>query len=124
VKVLLIDSNSPLSERLVGVLSELTDVQVDVHEPGDLDVDRIITRLHPDVILINIDESRGRGLEIIRQIHGQRGERAPIIMAIASSASIQYRASCHEAGATYFFDRVREQEWLLDSLESIREQLG
>jgi CheY-like chemotaxis protein len=124
VKILLIDDDSPLSERLVGVLSELTDVQVEVHKPSNLDVDQTITRLHPDVVLINIDQLRGRGPKIIRQIHGRRKERVPIIVAIASSASIQYRASCHQAGATYFFDSVREQEWLLDSLAQIREQLG
>jgi CheY-like chemotaxis protein len=122
VKILLIDDDSPLSERLLGVLSELRDVHVEVHTPSD--VDQSIDRLQPDVVLINIDKSAGRGLEMIRAIHGKRRDRAPIIMAIASSASIQYRASCHEAGAVYFFDGVREQDWLLDSLASIQEQIG
>lgn len=102
----------------------MSDIQVEIQEPGEVEVDRRITQLHPNVVLIDIDHSSGRGLEIIRQIHGRRGERVPVIMAIASSTSLQYRTSCHEAGATYFFNRGREQDWLLDSLASIREQLG
>jgi len=124
VKVLLIASESPVRERLTDAISELSDIQVETQEPVEEEVDRKITQLRPDVVLIDIDHSRGRGLEIIKQIHGRRGERVPIIMAIASSTSLQYRTSCHEAGATYFFNRIREQDWLLDSLASIREQLG
>jgi chemotaxis response regulator CheB len=124
VKVLLIASESPVRERLTDAISELSDIQVETQEPVEEEVDRKITQLRPDVVLIDIDHSSGRGLEIIRKIHGRRGERVPVIMAIASSTSLQYRTSCHEAGATYFFNRGREQDWLLDSLASIREQLG
>jgi len=124
VKVLLIESESPVRERLAGMISELSDVQVEIQEPGKLEVEPTLALLHPDVVLIDIDQSRGRGLEIIRQIHGRRGEREPVIIAIASSSSLQYRASCLRAGAIYFFNRVREQEWLLESLAAMREQLG
>ena len=124
MKVLLIESESPVRERLAGMISELSDVQVEIQEPGKLEVEPTLALLHPDVVLIDIDQSRGRGLEIIRQIHGRRGEREPVIIAIASSSSLQYRASCLRAGAIYFFNRVREQEWLLESLAAMREQLG
>ena len=123
MKVLLIESESPVRERLVGEISELSDVQVEIQDPDDVGVDRTIAQFHPDVVLIDVDHSRGRGLEIIRRLHGQRAEGTPIIIAIASSSSLQYRASCHEAGATFFFNRLREQDWLLDSLAAIQEQL-
>jgi chemotaxis response regulator CheB len=104
-------------------MSELTNVQVDILEPDGRE-DRTITQIHPDVVLIDIDQSRGRGLEIIRQTCRGRGKHLPVVMAIASTASLQYRASCIDAGALYFFDRIREQDWLVDSLASIREQLA
>jgi chemotaxis response regulator CheB len=124
VKVILIANESPVRERLAGAISELPDIQVKIQEPSEEETDRMIAQPRPDVVLIDIDHSRGRGLEIIKQIHGRRGERVPIIMAIATSTSLQYRTSCHDAGAMYFFNRVREQDWLLESLVSIREQLG
>lgn len=122
MKLLLIATESPVRKRLAGAISELPDIQVEIQEPCE--VDQIVAQLRPDVVLVDIDHSRGRGLEIIKQIHGRRKERAPIVVAIASSTSLQYRASCHEAGALYFFNRFREQDWLLDSLASIHEQLG
>jgi hypothetical protein len=45
-------------------------------------------------------------------------------MAIAATRSLRYRSSCLEAGAMFFFNAVREQDWLIESLDSIREQLG
>ena len=93
-------------------------------DPCDVDLDRTIVQLHPHVILIDIDHAYGRGLKIIKQHHRRRGEGMPIIVAIASSNSLQYRASCHEAGAMFFFNLVREQDWLLKSLAAIQEQLG
>jgi len=104
-------------------ISELSDVNVEVGEPDGAEVDQTITQIHPDVVLIDIDQSHGIGLEIIKLAGGQRGKRVPVVMAIASSANLQYRASCLRAGALYFFDHVREQDRLVDSLESIRDQL-
>ena len=123
MKVLLIESESLVRERLVGEISELSEVRVEIQNPDGVEVDRTIAQFQPDVVLIDIDYSRGKGLEIIKRLHGQRVDGTPIIMAISSSSSLQYRASCHEAGATFFFNRLREQDWLLDSLVAIQEQL-
>jgi chemotaxis response regulator CheB len=124
VKVLLVANASPVRERLAGAISEILDIQLEIREPEGEEVARTITKVHPDVVLVDVDQTHGQGLEIIRQIHARRSECDPVIMAMASSSSLQYRASCLKAGAMYFFDRVREQDWLMDSLASIREQLG
>ena len=123
MKVLLIDRTSPARERLVGEISELPDVQIEIQDADDPGVEAAITQLHPDVVLIDIDHSQGRGIEIIRQLHGRRAEGKSIIVAITSSNSLEYRACCHEAGALFFFDWVREQDWLMKSLVAIQEQL-
>ena len=123
MKVLLLDIESPVSERLMGEISELPDMEVKIQEPSDWDPEHTVAEPRPDVVLVDIDHSRGHGLQIIRRLRGQSREKAPVIMAISSSPSLQYRASCLDAGAMYFFNRIREQEWLLDSLASIREQI-
>jgi DNA-binding response OmpR family regulator len=122
VRVLLIDSESPVSERLIGEISELANMQVKIQEPSDWDPERTVEP-RPDVILVDIDHSNGRGLEIIRCLRGRPEGKGAVIMAISSSPSLQYRTSCLEAGAMYFFNRIREHGWLLDSLASIREQI-
>ena len=123
MKVLLIESESPVRERLAGEILELPDVRLEIQDPYDAGMDRAMAQLHPDVVLIDIDLSRGKGLEIIKRLHERRAEGTPIIVALASSNSLQYRARCHEAGAVFFFNRLCEQDWLLDSLVRIQEQL-
>ena len=123
MKVLLIAADSPVRERLAEAISELPGIHIEIREPGDIAVNGTDRALLPDVVLIDIDQSHGRGLDIIRRYHGLQEERAPVIMAIASSSSLLYRESCLDAGAIYFFNSEREQDWLLQSLASIQEQL-
>jgi CheY-like chemotaxis protein len=118
----LIAGMSPVRTRLADMISELRDMHLDVEGP-DVDASRIISHIHPDVVLVDIDQTNGHGLDIIRQFHERRNRRVPVIIAIASSRSLHYRASCLAAGALYFFNCMREQDWLLDSLRSIREQI-
>ena len=123
MKALLIANESPVRSRLTKTISELPDVHLEVKDPHN-DADLILLQFHHDVILIDIDQTQGHGLELIRRFREGRNERSPVIMALASSISLHYRASCLAAGAIYFFNLAREQDWLLDSLASLREQLG
>jgi chemotaxis response regulator CheB len=123
VKTMLIADASPVRTRLAAMLSELPNIQLEMEGPF-VDADLIMTKFNPDVVLIDIDLTQGHGLEIIRKFHQALSGGTPVIVAIANSRSLRYRASCLEAGAIYYFNAVREQEWLLDSLASIREQLG
>jgi two-component system, NarL family, response regulator DevR len=124
MKVLLIDDESPVRERLMEAMSEVPGVQVDVAaslSEGDAEA---IQASRPDVAVVDVHISQGRGLDLIRKIRTQFGANPPIIVAIANVSSVQYRVRCHEAGATYFFNRVREQEMLLESLSTLSEELG
>jgi len=123
MNVILLGSESPLSKRVIQEVSELSNVKVRIQEPSDWDQERMEAEPRPDVILVDIDQSQGFGLDIIRRLRGRPGAWGPVIMAISSSPSLQYRASCHEAGAAFFFNRLREHDWLLDSLVAIQEEL-
>jgi CheY-like chemotaxis protein len=123
MRTILFAGDSPVRARLAEMIAELRGIQLDVEDPDVDTVRPIIRQFRPDVILVDIDEAHGHGLEIIRQCRGPEGQGAPVIMAIANSRSLQYRESCLAAGAIYFFNPEREQYWLLDALESIREQV-
>ena len=97
-------------------------MQVEICEPDGLK-DRKIMEVHPDVILIDMDQSRGRGLKNYQTIP-QATERT----CSCHYGDWQHRFAAipgelRGGWAMYFFDRVREQDWLIDSLASIREQL-
>jgi len=108
--------------RLAEMISELPDIQLEVTDLR-VEAELILPEFDPDVILIDIDQTQGQGLEVIRQFRQGGSESSPVIMALAGSGSLHYRANCLAAGAMYFFNLERELEWLLDSLASIQEQL-
>lgn len=123
VKALLVARESPVRSRLIELISEVQGIRLEVRDPYDA-ADLIPRQLLPDVILIDIDQTRGHGLEIIRRFREGRSGHSPVIVALARSGSIHYRSSCLDAGAMYYFNLEREQEWLLDSLVSIRKQMA
>ena len=90
MKTILFAGASPVRERLAEMIAELRGVQLDVAEPDVDTVCPIIRQSRPDVILVEIDEAHGHGLEIIRRCRRQEGQGAPVIMAIANSRSLQY----------------------------------
>ena len=123
MKALLIARESPVRFRLAEMISELPGIQLEVTDLH-VEAELILPEFHPDVILIDIDQPQAQNLEAIRRLRKGGSERSPVIMALAGSGSLHYRAGCHDAGAMYFFNLERELEWLLDSLASIREQQG
>jgi DNA-binding response OmpR family regulator len=121
VELLLVASESPVRVRLADAIAELEEVHVETCEPNWADVERQLAVSHLDVMVVDVDGTRQQGLEIIRRTRSV--EHAPVIVAVSGSKSLQYRSSCHDAGAMYFFNRVQEHDWLMDSLVSIRDQL-
>jgi DNA-binding response OmpR family regulator len=104
-------------------ISEAPGIVVQLRNPDSLEVECALDDSLPDVAIVDIDLERGRGLEIITQLHRLQNELSPVIMAIASAPSLRVRSSCLEAGAMYFFDKTCEQDWILESLELIRGEI-
>jgi DNA-binding NarL/FixJ family response regulator len=119
--LVLIGRESPVRERLVADLRELDGVEVVVLEPGAGDIRATLLSLRPEAVLIDIQLSGG--LRLIRAVRGLKDIRSPVIIALSSSASIQYRIKCHEAGATFFFDTAGDQESLLGAVRSIGQEI-
>jgi DNA-binding NarL/FixJ family response regulator len=121
MKVMLIDGAEAVRERLSGVLSDLPGIEVMIQVTGTETLFPIIQRNRPDVVIIDINMTGGRGLDLIRGIR-EKGEY-PVVIVLSSSSNLQYRRKCIEAGAMYFFDKVREQDWLFDTVLALKEEL-
>jgi DNA-binding NarL/FixJ family response regulator len=119
--VLLIEEVTPVRERLAEAVGELPGVSVQVQEPRRWGLEGMVRRLHPDVVLIDIHVPAG--LRLLRRLHSARRGQAPLIVALATTSAIPYRVKCHEAGAAFFFDRINEQDRLMESLAGIRDEL-
>jgi DNA-binding NarL/FixJ family response regulator len=81
---------------------------------------KLIVELKPHVIVIDIGMPGG-ALDLVRTIKSVT--HPPIVIALSSSSSIQYRAACHRAGAEYFFDKIREQERLVEAVVELQKEL-
>ena len=121
--VVLVGRQSLVRERLVADLRELEGVVVIVREPGARDVQSTVLSRDADAVLVDIQQARAGGIELIRSIRDARPGPAPAIIAVSSSTSIQYRRKCHEAGATFFFDTAEDQESLLRAVRSIGQEI-
>ena len=121
--VVLVGHKSPVRERLIADLCELEGVVVIVREPGARDVQSAVFSRDADAVLVDMQQARAGGLELIRAIRDARPGRAPAIIALSSSTSIQYRVKCHEAGATFFFGTAGDQESLLGALRAMRQEI-
>ena len=121
MKLLIIDNADAVRPRLADALSEIDGLEVSTYAPrtGGI-IQRILDR-KPDVVVIDISMPGG-ALDLVRAI--KSGRHAPIVIALSSSATIQYRAACHNAGAEFFFDKVREQSRLVEAVTELQHELA
>ena len=121
MKLLIIDDADAVRPRLADALSEIAGLDVSTYAPrkGGI-IQRILDR-KPDVVVIDVSIPGG-ALDLVREI--KAGTHPPIVIALSSSSTIQYRAACHHAGAEYFFNKVREQARLVDAVTELQNELA
>ena len=120
MKLLIIDDEDAVRSRLADSLGEIQGLEVSSCAPRAGGINQRILEGKPDVIVIDI-RMPGGALDLVRTI--KSGTHPPIVIALSSSSSIQYRAACHRAGAEYFFDKIREQERLVEAVVELQKEL-
>jgi DNA-binding NarL/FixJ family response regulator len=122
VKVLLLDDAGLVRERLTAMVGALRGVEISAVGSGAPDAEERIRELRPDVVLVDVHSPRAMGLDLIRRI--KSGGARPVVIALSSSPSFLYRVKCHEAGAAYYFDKVREQDRLVEAIVQLSRELA
>jgi DNA-binding NarL/FixJ family response regulator len=121
MKVLLVDTGDKLRSRMVDALSEIEGLEVSATAQGADGVLRLMVKAPPDVVVLDIQMVNG-AIDLVHAIKSTT--HAPVVIALSSSSSIQYRAACHNAGAEFFFDKAREQERLIEAVADLQKELG
>jgi DNA-binding NarL/FixJ family response regulator len=121
MKLLIIDDADAVRPRLADALREIDGLDVSSSEPRAGGIIQRILEGKPDVIVIDV-RMPGGALDLVRTI--KSGTHPPVVIAMSSSSSIQYRAACHNAGAEYFFDKVREQARLVEAVAELQQELA
>jgi len=121
MKLLIIDDADAVRPRLADALGEIEGLDVSSCAPRAGGIIERIRDSRPEVVVIDIG-MLADALDLVRSI--KSAAHAPVVIALSSSSSIQYRAACHNAGAEYFFDMDRDQARLLESVTELQKELA
>ena len=121
MRLLIVHEADAVRSRLADALSEIEGVEVSSCGPLTGGIIERILEGKPHVVVIDI-RMTGGALALLRSI--KSSERPPIVIALSSPSSIQYRAACHNAGAEFFFDKVRDQARLIEAVTELQRELA
>jgi DNA-binding NarL/FixJ family response regulator len=121
MKIFLVDNELAVRERMCAMIEEIEGVIIVGHaaEAGNLEFR--LQECKPDVVILDIHVPGG-GLDLIRRIQTASGR--PVVITMVDSPSLLYRIKCHQAGATYFFDKRNEQDHLLEALRNLEKEFA
>lgn len=121
MKVFLVDDENEVRPRLARELSEIPGVLVCAVAPRGRNVLPHLAQFQPDAAIVDMRLAEGGALDLMRSIKAL--PRPPVLVALSSSHCLAYRSSCLQAGAEFFFDKVHEQDRLLEALIQLQEEL-
>ena len=104
--VFIVEDSASIRERLAGILEGIEGVTVVGQADTPAAAVEGILRTRPDSVVLDIQLLGGSGLDVLRKAHPQ--VPATVFIVLTNHPSPQYRRTCMEAGAAYFFDKNSE----------------
>ncbi len=118
ISVLVADDSCLVRRHLIDWLSAIDGVEV-VGEAGDVGCAiELVSRLRPHAVVLDIGMPGGSGIQVLRHVKRVLPETQVIML--TNNANPFYRATCVEAGASFFFDKSSEFERVGDVLQEMR----
>ena len=114
-KILLVDDHKIVAEGLVRLLSDRAEIIGSVND-GSLVVDAV-TRLNPDIVILDISLPTISGLEAIRQLRSHHLDVKIIVLTMFADAALAVEAL--KAGASGFVLKESSGEELLMALQAV-----
>jgi DNA-binding NarL/FixJ family response regulator len=118
IRVVIADASSSTRERLVALLEEWSGVVVVAVAADARQACAAIERLHPEVVILDTHMPAGGGLSVLRWAQPRLAR--PHFIVLTNYAYPQYRRTCLEAGASYFFDKSSEFEQIPQALRQLQ----
>jgi DNA-binding NarL/FixJ family response regulator len=118
VSVLLVEDSLPLRARLRELVERIDGLRVVDEVASVSEALSAVERQGPDVVLLDVSLPDGSGIDLLRAIR-PLSPRPAVIVLTANTDPI-YRKTCLEAGADYFFTKLRP----LRDMESLLSRFG
>lgn len=111
----IVEDSEIIRERLIDTLSEKSNINIlgSTGNPTEAVIE--ISKLKPDVVILDMKLERGSGLDVLWSIRNRSG--SPKIIVFTNYPF--YRNVCKEAGADYFFDKSMDIEELIKTIDII-----
>lgn len=117
IRVFIADDSATVRDRLVSLLRDMSTVEVIGQAADAAEAIQAIQQLRPDVVILDIRMPAGSGIGVLRSL-AQKTEKPKFIM-LTNYPFLQYRKTCLDAGASYFFDKSSEFEKIPQALEQL-----
>ena len=117
VKVIIADDNTPIRERIIKLLSGLSDVEIAGEALDGVETAVMVRRTHPDVVILDLQMPKLSGLEILPRL--KEMDPPPVVVVLTNYSSGPMKAMCTRKGADYFFDKSTEFEKAIAVIEGM-----
>ena len=117
MKVFIVDDSEVMRERIIGMFSEIPEIEIVGQAQNAEDAIKHIRNLKPDVAIIDIRMPGGNGIEVLKNT--RKNKPAPLKIMLTNYPYPQYRKKCMDAGADYFFNKSSEFEKVIEVLKKL-----
>jgi DNA-binding NarL/FixJ family response regulator len=119
VKVLIADDSTPIRERIIKLLTTLSDVEIVGEAIDGIETAVLVRKLKPDIVVLDLQMPKLSGLEILPRI--KEMDPSPVVVVLTNFSTSPMKAMCHRKGADYFFDKSTEFDKAIAVIEKMAE---
>jgi DNA-binding NarL/FixJ family response regulator len=119
VRVVIVDDSATVRDRLAILLTDVSNVEIIGEARDAAEALHVIPDLQPDVVILDIRLPAGSGIGVLRTM--RREQQIPKFIVLTNYPYMQYRRTCLEAGASYFFDKSSEFDQIPQALARLAE---
>ena len=98
-------------------MEEIENISFVVHAATYQEGLEVLSRLTPDVVLLDINLPDKSGIELLRLIRERHLETA--VLMISNNADVYYRNICKKLGASHFLDKSTDIDLLPSVLSAV-----
>lgn len=123
MRILIVDDSAIVRERLAAMMAQLSEsIELIGHAQDAQEAREAIECLKPDLVVLDIRMPAGNGIDVLREI--KKETSGPVVLILTNYPYPQYRKTCMQAGADYFFDKSAEFGKIAEVLQKLTPQLA
>ena len=116
-RIVLVEDSIALRDGLRRMLSEIPNLIVSGEFAAADDAIKGISRIHPDVVILDIGLSRGSGLAVLRYLNAAHPGCKSFVF--SNRVDDEYRRRATHFGASHVFDKTTDSERLFDTVAAL-----